>query len=539
MGKTKLFVGLILLIVGAGLIPTGIILDDKINEGLDAAIPGALLQIRDEFLPAAADLIKREAVPEVLLGIKDDVELALGATINGTVSANTLNYTIFELGKLVTDTVAIDMFFNDLTWTGDTGISAPISFSQHAGVSLGYSVLAQNAILFGNNTFPGLISDITSGTNITAFLLMYESALGEIDERIAMSFAYDATWGQLVEVADYLVSYLFPLVPTFGGYPLPAQYIYPEAYFFAQWANASIVPTGITLPLAGGIEAWELAADVVSETVVITPSGFSVELCTELWDATNSTSPFNTTDDQNDGFHYWYSAYTNPTQATELKGIYGMDTVQFDLFTDYLFDGERQDRVTVPIIEYSEGDSYEDVVLNYFYFQWSVGRIIPSGIGSLGSEYEILDGFEVILPADNTIPPIFALGLTRCGNLWDPNNNVALTNPDGIVDWLSLMRIEADYQNTRKQNILSSIEYPIVDNEFSLSAADVVTMADWLYRFRYNILPKLAIREDINGDSQYSIHPSELANMLSITGIAAGGLLGFLGMILILNYRRR
>ena len=55
MGKAKLVVGLILLFVGVGIIPTGIILDNKINEGLDAAIPAALLEIRDGFLPVAAD----------------------------------------------------------------------------------------------------------------------------------------------------------------------------------------------------------------------------------------------------------------------------------------------------------------------------------------------------------------------------------------------------------------------------------------------------------------------------------------------------
>ncbi|MHA1112582.1 MAG: hypothetical protein ACTSRE_15925, partial [Promethearchaeota archaeon] len=121
MGKTKLFVGLILLIVGAGLIPTGIVLDNKLNEELDAAIPGTLLQIRDGFLPAAADLIKFEAIPEAMLGLKSELETQIPYLLNGSVTAQTINGTITGLAGSVGLATAKNMFFNDPAWSTNTG----------------------------------------------------------------------------------------------------------------------------------------------------------------------------------------------------------------------------------------------------------------------------------------------------------------------------------------------------------------------------------------------------------------------------------
>jgi len=326
---------------------------------------------------------------------------------------------------------------------------------------------------------------------------------------------------------------MFPLVPTLGSLPFPADSTTAPIYFHMQWANATLAPTGIALPIGGGITAWELGVDYVSEVAVNNPSDFKLTLSTALWDPTNGTSPFNTTGDSSDGFHYWYSATTNSTRELELETLYDMTEPQFDLFTEYLFDEDFQDRVIVPLVEESQSLTFDDIVLNYFYLQWSTGVIIPSGIASLGSEYESLDGFEIVLPADNIGNP-FSLEINVMRNMWDPENSVALTHGIGIQDWLRLMRVEAATVTERYVAIQSSIEYPIVTGEFDINRIEVVTITDWLRHFRYYILPKLALEA-----GQFSIHPTELANMLSIAGITAGGFIGFIGIILILVYRRR
>ena len=534
MGKTKLFVGLILLIVGAGLVPTGIVLDNRINEQLDAAIPGTLLEIRDGFLPAAADLIKFEAVPEAMLGLKDEMEALLPYLLNGSITAQTINGTITGLAGSVGIATAKDMFFNDVAWSTNTGGVFPInSVSEVMGQALGFTTDAQDYILYGNGAYPGLITDLTQGEGIYGFLQLYAQSISPA-QQTAMSTGYNATWEQLTNISAYLSNYMFPLVPTLGSLPFAADSTTAPIYFLMQWANATLASTGIPLPIGTGIVAWELGVDYVSNTTVYNPSNFSLTLCTALWDATNETSPFNTTDNGDDGYHYWYSATMDTSIETELSAAYGMESTQFDLFTDYLFGTDFQDRVIIPLVEYSEGVDYDTVVLNYFYLQWSTGVIIPTGIGSLGPEFEILTGFEIILPADQNPESFFSLGLTRCRNMWDPENNVALTNGTGIQDWLTLMRIEAANEQDRFVQIQSSIEFPIVDNEFDVSRADVVRITDWLRIFRYEILPKLAIDSGL-----FFMHPTELANMLSIVGITAGGLLGFVGIILIISYRKR
>ncbi len=533
MGKTKLFVGLILLIVGAGLIPTGIVLDNKINEGLDAAVPGALLEIRDGFLPAASEMIKFEAIPEALVGLKDELEPQIPYLLNGSISAQTINGTITALAGSVGITTAKDMFFNDLVWSTSTGGIFPInSISEVMGQSLGFTAASQDYILYGNGPYPGLITDLTQGDGIFGFLQRYSLSVTP-SQQFAMSLFYNATWEQLGNVSAYLSNYMFPLVPTLGGLPFPADSTYAPIYFQMQWANASLAPTGIPLPIGSGIVAWEIGVDFVSDVAINNPSDFLLTLSTALWDATNLTSPFNTTADSNDGYHDWYGATLNSTRKAELMALYEMSCTQFDLFTEYLFDEAFRDRVIVPLVEEAYEQTFAEIVLDAFYLQWSVGALIPTGISSLGPEYEILAGFEIILPADN--PGTFSLTLADRRNMWDPENSVALVNGTGIIDWLTLARIDEDYRNSRSQNIISSIEFPIISGEFpGLTVGNFITMADWLLNFRINILPKLAMES-----GQFSIHPTELANMASIVGITAGGLLGFLGIIMILVYRRR
>lgn len=537
MGKTKLFVGLVLLIVGAGLIPTGIILDNRINDDLDAAIPGALLQIRDGFLPGMAELVKFENIPEGLIELKSGREENLPSVINGSISAQTINETIFTLGDtLGDDAIAKNMFFNDPAWSTTTGGVFPInSISEVMGQALGFTAEAQDNILYGVGTYPGLISDLVRGSGIWNFMQAFAGATTN-QTKLILTNVYNSTIEQLGNVSAYLSSYLIPQAQTLGSLPFPADSTYASYYFHSQWTNATLNHNGIPVPTSrnGEIIAWELGVDYVNDVAVYNPSNFSLALSMALWDATNGTSPINTTSDSNDGFHYWYSASMNTTRALELQTIYGIDQTQFDLITEYLFGVEIRDRVHAPFIGEARGLSFADVVLNYFYLQWSTGIIIPNGLVTWGPEFALLDGIEVILPEDNTADEPFYLGLTRCRNMWDPENTVALTNERGIVDWLTLMRIEAPTDAQLYVEIQSSIEFPIVESEFDISRSDVVYITNWLRNFRYNILPKLALES-----GQYFLHPTELANLVSIVGITAGGFLGFVGIILIFAYRKR
>ena len=302
MGKTKLVAGIILLIIGLGVLPAGLIIDRRINSELDAAIPSTLIGIRDGFIPTATELIKFVGTPDGLLGIANDIGYQLGEMVNATVAANTINTTIFELGKSVTDPVAKDLFFNDPNWNITTGILVPIGISQNAGEDLGFTTSAIDNLLFGNASYPGLITDLSLGSGVIGYLGVYQDA-DTTEERNDMSEAYNATWVQLSRVNNYLLDYLYPIVPLLGGYPYeqPNDPNYPKVYFLMQWANATFDNDGITLPVGGGIDAWELGIDYSTNVSVYDPSGFSIDLCLALWDESDASSPFNTTSDFNDG----------------------------------------------------------------------------------------------------------------------------------------------------------------------------------------------------------------------------------------------
>jgi hypothetical protein len=132
-----------------------------------------------------------------------------------------------------------------------------------------------------------------------------------------------------------------------------------------------------------------------------------------------------------------------------------------------------------------------------------------------------LEGFEVFLP-----PAEFALG-SRCPNLWDPNNSLSLTSISGIGDWLLMARLDPD-------EIQDTIQFAQMSDEFNMGGGQIEILSHWVLTFRNEILPILALQ---NG--QFFMHPTEFSSFLSVGGLVIGGFLAFLGVIVILSYRKR
>lgn len=519
MGKAKLALGIILFVIGAGILPTGYVLHNSIENQLDAAIPQTLFSIRDQFLPEAGEMIKFEAIAPSFIGIKDELTPQIPYLLNGSVTANAINQTIDGLAGSVGYPVAINMFFNDPLWSITTGGAFPInSISEVMGQPLGFTANGQNNTLFGTGNWPGIISDLEQGSGIYAYLQAYQNALAHSSEA-TMATAYNATWDQISNVTAYLSSYMFPLVPTLGSLPFAADNSTAETYFYFQWANASLVNEGIPLPIGSGVEAWEIGVTYASETATYRPSNFSLPLTIALWDVSDTLSPFNYDDG---GFHLWYAATSNSTLASNLQSHFSMSSIEFNLFVSYLFDADMRDRVIIPLVEADQGLIFDNVVLAAFYAQWSNGLLIPEGISSLGPQYSVLEGIEVVLP-----PETFNIG-NNAPNLWDPNNSLSLTHPDGIQDWLIMARLDPG------DDIGDTIQFAQMNEEFSMNEGRVETLSEWVLRFRNEILPILAWQSGV-----FFMHPTEFADILNITGLIGGGFLAFLGIIVILSYRKR
>jgi hypothetical protein len=530
MGKAKLVLGILLLVVGAGVLPTGYVLHGNIESRLDEAIPETLLTIRDEFLPEVAEMVKFEAIAPAALGIRDALSPQIPYLLNGSISVQTINQTLATLASSIGYTSAFNMFFNDPLWSTTTipfGGPFPIdSISEVLGQSLGFSADAQTAILFGNgSSYPGITGDNVTGSGIYEFLQKYNNALAPLDPELVatrkqnMKDAYDSTWDQLTNITTYINSYLFPSVPSLGPLPFPADESTQETYFLMQWANATLEDEGITLTLSSDVVAWEIGINYDNGTIHHHPSNFTLSLTEDLWNALDPYSPFNYDDG---GFHMWYASLSNTTIALAIQDHFNMDPTNYSYFVSYLFDEDFRERVIVPVVEYVQEMNFENVVLEAFYAQWSTGELIPEGISSLGPEYAVFEGFEVALP-----PTDFYLG-PRSTNLWDPNNTLSLTNPSGIQDWLLIARLEPD------EDLAERIQFAQINEEFSMSEYRVVLTAEWVLRFRNNILPILSVQSGL-----FFMHPTEFSNMLSVGGFIAGGVLAFLGVIVILSYRKR
>lgn len=506
MGKMKLAVGIILVVLGLGLVSTGYSLDYSVNKQLDESIPSVLLEIREQFLPEAEKMIKFEAIPSAMLGVRDTLTALIPSVLNGTISANTID-------SQITDNSDRENFFNNVSAS-----FAITGFSEFAGMNLSFTETAQERLLGGYTTIlPGLIDDLTLGTGITEFLQKYETAINSSSQKVLMEYFYNATWMQLSNISVYLTTYLFPLVPTLGGLPLAINDLTAPIYFQGQWANVSLTGGSLTLPIGSGIDNWELGANI--------PSGFSLTICNALWNETNPLSPFNAS-----GYLYWYASLTNSTYQTNLQGEFGMSPSQYGMFVSYLWDEDFQNDVIVPLVELAEGHPFAEIVLNAFYTQWSVGTLLPGGIGSLDIPgADLLTGFEVV-----TQPSNFSLGL-RSANLWDPNNTLSLTNPSGIKDWLTIARLEGETDQEIYDAIRDTLEFAQIDLEFNMAGPyRERIIGEWLLRFRNEILPNLAVYQ-----GEFFMNPTEFANMSSIVGLSAGGLIGFLGIIMILAYRKR
>ena len=71
LSKSKLITAIVLLAVGAGLVPSGLVINDYFRDEVYNGVPEALLGIKDQAIPELMDQIPPLATPDVLSGAKD------------------------------------------------------------------------------------------------------------------------------------------------------------------------------------------------------------------------------------------------------------------------------------------------------------------------------------------------------------------------------------------------------------------------------------------------------------------------------------
>ena len=72
MSKSKLITGIILLVLGIGLLPTGYIVNQIFVDQVAAGVPDALLGIEEQAVPSLEEQLPVLGTPDVLLGVESE-----------------------------------------------------------------------------------------------------------------------------------------------------------------------------------------------------------------------------------------------------------------------------------------------------------------------------------------------------------------------------------------------------------------------------------------------------------------------------------
>jgi hypothetical protein len=297
MSKSKLIIGIILIVVGGGLIPTGFFVNQMFVDQIAEGVPDALLGIEEEALPSLEEQLPVLATPAVLSGLKDEFVAQLPLIINGSGAAMVINQTITGVAVYITLPVAKDQFFNSPTFQADFGTPQGVSdyydtlMGDFDVVNLGYTVTAQNNLLYGVGPLPGLITDLELGLGVLGYMELYVNvSMGDQVLNATMQFYYNATWTQLEYLAGYISNYLWDVVVKSAYSPPYTIAQYAELVFYSQWANGSVVEDGIDLSLFKDT----LPADTKGvEAGVPNPTNITVPICVALWDDSNSSLQLN------------------------------------------------------------------------------------------------------------------------------------------------------------------------------------------------------------------------------------------------------
>ncbi|MFX0166497.1 MAG: hypothetical protein ACFFAG_07575 [Promethearchaeota archaeon] len=489
--KSKLIIGIVLLAVGAGLVPTGLVVNDYLINEVYEGIPEAMTKIKNDAVPALMERIPKSGTPEVLTGVKaqaipelelhipvmatpeildelrDEALVQLPFIINGSGVAKAINGTLYAASLATGMTLAKENFFNSPTfqdnytvWLGSPvmmGVSNYWDGILAGGLdilNLSYSTNAQDFLLNGNLGLPGLITDLELGFGVLGFMELYLNAsLGDMALNLTMQAGYNATWNQIELLAGYIQNYLWDVIVAaeYSGMTIEE---YAEIVFHSQWANGTIVEDGIDLslfypglpPNTKGLEAG-----------IPIPTNITIASCMGLWEDSNILSFVNDT-----GIEAWM----DPAYMSSITTTFGIDTTQYTMILSWLGDFMTN---LVPMFLLGEtGYTIPELAVLAFYEQWANGTIfgnvvLPFGfLAMINSFWAGAPYFEVGLPTAS------GLSLTETMNLWDAGNEKTFLDSEGFENyWINAMDGDAGNKTA-------------LITEFGISAGELDATLTWL-----------------------------------------------------------
>lgn len=468
LNKSKLNLSVILLVIGIGLLPTGLFFKGYFSDQVSAEVVNVLTAVEEDIVQKIEDQYLGLGIYKVLPGIHDDkigeIEdefaeiFGIPKTLlfiqnrttglfpqffNCTKAAVAINETLWNvvLYNSTSPVIARNLFFNNYTFQDNFSMSIEgISEHMTGGIdSLNFTGAAISRLLngrtIGETNYPGLINELAYGAQVTAWLDFYSLAEADIGtNRSLMKSVYNCTWLQLKNVSEYITSYLWEDIFKLEYSPPYTIEEYAEILFYRQWVNASWLFTGINLGYIPEVEVnlfgWEVGR--------LDPINISINTAKKLWDPLNESTFVNDI-----GVWKWiYAAGGNSTLEDELKSVFGLSNVSIaEIFTwltgpiknthvSWIFSLPAPIGVDMSIREYAEILYLE---------QWANGTIKSEG---LDFDYSV----SPIVRPDGDAGALWADPAT--GSHYENINDLVAQPTEGTDDYIATQNGDAGLTET-------------------------------------------------------------------------------------------
>lgn len=481
--KSKLIIGIVIIVIGAGMVPTGLVTNEILRSQIYDGVPDALLGIKAEAIPTIEESIPVLGTPEVLkgvfdeaatqlepmltvsstplalLGLRSQINASLPDLIDGVTTANIIANSLAWAESTYGVGNGSEYLFNDINyvdaWVGLIGVTNFFNSSIFQIANLSFTAAAQQKLLTDgfNDSYiyqwysdwftvpvPGLISDLDMGSGVNGYNDYYWTAdyfsntLLDTDPATAMENGYNATWfWQLSAIAYWIDMIMTYYVPTafFATYGITVQDAIDNGFYY-QWANGTLIPDGVDL---GGFKGYEAG--------IPDPTNISLSTSRALW---NPLNPLSFTND--DGIWVWDEAMKgNFSLQTLLSTTFSLTAGQLAIVLSWLNDFITN--ITPILVFASEGKTINQLSTLALYEQWANGTIfgesvIPGGfLGKIDSSWVGAPYFEVGLPSAS------GLSLAECISLWNPLLDKTFIYGDSFENlWLPAMLGDVTSQGT-------------------------------------------------------------------------------------------
>ncbi|MFX0000078.1 MAG: hypothetical protein ACFE88_08145 [Candidatus Hermodarchaeota archaeon] len=347
-----------------------------------------------------------------------------------------------------------ELFFNDPNWTSTINVTSLIEGISEYGTtgsnSFNYTSTAQQRLLYGYSTAPGLLENIFYGEGVLDYLEYYSETSGDA----AMQAQYNATFYQLSNLTSYLTQYIFEvIIPdqlALEGLTLETAGLRD---FYSQWANASIFPTGIQLNelhiLIGDMLKTRLAANLIKTELdkVIARPLFDEEEVREAFFNNwmfriNFTTPLKGVTEYTFFGANISLGYTQEAQNRLLDGYEGYPGILTQIETGFglldwlkFYESARLNIGTNRTLMETVYNATWDVHLDYL-GRYINDYIIEDQLAGAGQT-----GLEVGRPTRSDIL------IETTVDLWDPINPDGIVNETGIVKWYKAANGDQAKQN--------------------------------------------------------------------------------------------